>query len=159
MFIKDFPKYQIFQDGSVLGPKGNFLKPWIGRGGYLKVCLAKGIKKRWVYIHRLVCEAFIDNPLNKKEINHLDGNKLNNYFTNLEWVTRSENNYHAFRTGLKKGKRGEDNYSHKLSKKQVEEIRVLKGKRSQRELEKIYGVSHSHISKIQRNLKWEVPNV
>jgi len=48
-------------------------------------------------IHRIVASAFVDNPSDKKEVNHKDGNKLNNHWTNLEWVNRSENNYHAIR--------------------------------------------------------------
>jgi len=60
-----------------------------------------GIAKKYA-IHRLVAIAFIDNPNGKPEVNHIDGNKMNNKVDNLEWVTRSENQYHAYSTGLKK---------------------------------------------------------
>lgn len=52
------------------------------------------------YVHRLVATAFIPNPLNKEMVNHKSGNKLDNRLNNLEWVTRSENQIHAFSIGL-----------------------------------------------------------
>lgn len=61
-------------------------------GGYLRV----GLSRKDYYIHRLVAEAFIDNPNNKKYINHIDGNKTNNKVENLEWCTANENMQHAY---------------------------------------------------------------
>ena len=52
------------------------------------------------YVHRIVAGAFIPNLLDKPFINHIDGNKLNNDISNLEWVTASENTLHAYETGL-----------------------------------------------------------
>jgi hypothetical protein len=58
-----------------------------------------------VKIHKLVALAFVENPHNKPQVNHIDGNKLNNHYTNLEWVTQKENLQHAWSTGLFESKR------------------------------------------------------
>jgi len=60
-------------------------------------------KSKGVRVHRLVGRYFIPNPMLKPCINHLDGNKQNNHFSNLEWCTDSENKYHAFKNGLNHG--------------------------------------------------------
>jgi hypothetical protein len=65
---------------------------------YRDICMlhyVKNRKKKNMYIHRLVAEAFIDNPENKKFVNHIDYDKANNNIDNLEWVTHSENVIHA----------------------------------------------------------------
>lgn len=64
--------------------------------GYSQVGLQKYGTRKYKKIHRLVAEAFIPNPENKKEVNHKDGNKANNCVDNLEWVTTSENQLHSY---------------------------------------------------------------
>lgn len=71
------------------------------KDGYFRVYLSKSSKKKQFMVHRLVAEAFIKNPDNRPVVNHIDGNKQNNAITNLEWCTRSENDLHAFRLGLR----------------------------------------------------------
>ena len=78
--------------------KERILAPREHTGGYLRVQLSR----KDFYIHRLVAEAFIPNPENKSQVNHIDGNKRNNHVDNLEWNTPLENNLHAIRTGLNK---------------------------------------------------------
>lgn len=70
--------------------------------GYYYVYLFNCKKQDSKRVNRLIAEAFIHNPLNKKEVNHINGNKLDNRVENLEWTTRKENMQHAFRKGLVK---------------------------------------------------------
>lgn len=96
----------VSDDGRVLSYKSgkwNELKPNNNGLGYLRVGIGHGNP---CYIHRLVAETYIpnDDPESKTQINHKDGNKQNNHVENLEWCSPSENDIHAFRTGLKKVK-------------------------------------------------------
>jgi hypothetical protein len=68
--------------------------------GYIGTSLNIIKTRKSAMVHRLVAIAFIPNPDNKKEVNHIDGNKLNNHISNLEWVTPKENVEHMWRTGL-----------------------------------------------------------
>lgn len=82
--------------------KGKLLKLQHNGHGYYQVSLSKKGKRKSYKVHRLVAEAFIPNTRKLNHINHIDGNKLNNNVTNLEWVTQQENNQHAWDKGLNK---------------------------------------------------------
>lgn len=73
------------------------LKPALGKSGYLLVSFCVDNVKSNHNVHRLVARAFIENEANKPQVNHKDGNKLNNGVDNLEWVTASENGLHSYR--------------------------------------------------------------
>lgn len=81
--------------------KGKILKKTINTKGYYYVNLSKQSKVKNIKIHRLVANAFVSNPNNYNIVNHIDGNKLNNRFDNLEWCTFSHNNKEAYKQGLK----------------------------------------------------------
>lgn len=112
--------YKIYEDGKIesnlkfsgntrkylIGNIGKELKPMLTRKGYLKVEL----KGKGHYIHRLVGLAFIPNKHDKPQINHKDGNKLNNNVNNLEWVTGQENHTHKMLNGLNVTLSGQDHY-------------------------------------------------
>ncbi len=80
--------------------KGRILKPKI-RGRYHAVDLYTGQCRKTISVHRIVAQAFIANPEYKPHVNHIDGDRMNNNATNLEWVTPSENLKHAFKIGLR----------------------------------------------------------
>ena len=77
--------------------KGRILQPNLSEG-YLMVGLCKSGRQSTIRVHRLAAEAFIPNPENKRTVNHIDENKLNNTITNLEWTTDRENCNHGNRT-------------------------------------------------------------
>lgn len=139
---------------------GRILKPKEHRDGYLQVDLYRGGKRKTQKIHRLVAEAFLGSrPSPDHEVNHKNGNKLDNRIENLEWVTHSENTTHAFRVLGKQPPRvrGEVIGTSKLTEIQVQRIRELckTGKHTQRELGKMFGVSQMQISRIFRRKQWQ----
>ena len=80
--------------------KGKQLKQFIGENGYVSVGLSKGGKLVNVSVHRLVASIFLSNDNNLPQVDHIDGDKLNNNVTNLEWVTAEENTYRAYKSNL-----------------------------------------------------------
>ena len=78
------------------------LKPNTLAKGYYQVTLYKDNKRKSFQVHRLVAQAFVDNPNNMPQVNHINGNKQDNTFSNLEWCDNSENQKHAWRIGLQK---------------------------------------------------------
>jgi hypothetical protein len=111
--------------GSIKIIKGKLLKPGKEHNKYFKVSLSRNCKSKNYPIHRMVGEAFCIHPEGKNYINHKDGNKENNIFTNLEWVTMGENALHAFKTGLR-SLAGESHSQAKLKEREVKFIRYLK---------------------------------
>lgn len=84
--------YKVSNFGNVYSVKSDkHLKPRNNRNGYLQVLLYINGKGKELKVHRIVAEAFISNPCNKQQVNHIDEDKSNNEVRNLEWVTSKEN--------------------------------------------------------------------
>ncbi len=98
--------------------KGKELKRFVDDDGYLRVGLFNGDNKKTRLVHRLVAEAFIENPENKKTVNHINGIKTDNCVDNLEWNTHEENIKHSHKTGLN----GSKNHLNQRSSKKVMQI-------------------------------------
>lgn len=149
--VPDYDGYQVSNFGRVKriykNGKQRVLKPVLNRNGYLRICLSKGNEKKIFSIHRLVAQAFIPNPLSKPQINHIDGNKLNNHVENLEWVTGSENQRHAVGTGLKKS--GQDRPEAKLTNQQAQYIRENPSKYNISQLAQMFSVKRTVIEFVQ----------
>lgn len=97
--VREFNKYNRLNKTHVKTKrliKSHIMKQQKNNKGYLFVCYKQGGKRKNILVHRLVAQAFIPNPNNKKEVNHIDGNPLNNIVSNLEWCTSSENRTHAY---------------------------------------------------------------
>lgn len=136
--------------GSIAIKKGKVLA-LAKSNGYLTVNLPIENTYRTVGVHTLVAIAFVPNPNNLPIPNHKDGDKHNNQFTNLEWVTYSQNMYHASKNNLIET--GERHYNAKLTDVQVQEIRdkYKLGTYSHSDLGKLYGVTKQNITMILNN--------
>jgi hypothetical protein len=147
-------KYQVNNFGHIksLLRKGKILKNSVlSKTGYLCVDLCYNGKITKHTIHRLVAKAFIPNPENKEQVNHINGVKKDNRVINLEWSTRSENQLHSIRIGLRTTK-GEKNSQSKLSSDDV--LHILESKEKYNILSKKYNISISTISDIKRGYSW-----
>ena len=90
---------------------GKMLKLTVFKNGYKCVSLRKDSKTKKHYVHRLVAKTFIENTHDKRTVNHIDGNTLNNHVSNLEWLTDSEQQYHAYdKLSRTNGMKGKENY-------------------------------------------------
>ena len=155
--ISNLVGYDINRDGVIRNHRTRkIIKPSPNKKGYLSLTLGNHKTKR---VHRCVAETFIPNPHNKTEVNHIDGNKLNNCVDNLEWVTGRENMDHGVRLGLFKTEAnkisatGENNNSAKLTETQVREIRNSSLPR--KDLADMYGVSYGTIGDIIMRRSWK----
>ena len=139
--VSNFGRVKSFQRGE------RILKLNLNRHGYLYVRPFRDGKYKNTLVHRLVAQAFVPNPESKREVNHINGIKADNRAENLEWVTASENQQHAFLIGLRKT--GEGSHRAKLTNAQVVYIRDNPDDLNTCELARTFGVDPSTIHLIQ----------
>lgn len=172
--MTDIPGYEglycINMSGDVFAPprtwrsgKGNtrhhdglWITARLDHKGYPRLVLTRdGRSKQWL-VHRLVAIAFLPNPLNKPQVNHMDGNPANPRVGNLEWATAAENSQHAYRTGLHVARFGDDAPTNILTSSQV---RIIKGLLAQGvrpiDIAHISGLARKNIYNVKEGVAWK----
>lgn len=163
---KEFPiqggNYRISSHGRIrtLGRStpGKILEPHTDDYGYPRIGLYINKKMKMFHTHRLVALAFLYPPddLNKNQINHLDGNKNNNHYTNLEWCNSKDNLNHALENGLRKRVQGNANIGSKLNKDQVKEIKQLaKTDIKRKDLATLFNITYGYLKQILNGRHWK----
>lgn len=159
--ITNYEDYYITETGEVWR-NNHQLTPWLTNSGYLEVGLSKQGKIKKCYIHRLVAQMFLNNG---KEftltVNHKDGNKLNNNVNNLEIISQSNNNKHAYQNNLKQpiNAKKELNGNAKLTQKDIDFIREhYKPRDSQwsgKKLAEMFDITPANVSNIVNYKLWK----
>lgn len=147
---KPFADYLIYKDDTIKSLlTGKNIRKRIGPNGYFQINLYINGKCKTFMLHRLVANAFIPNPNNLPCVNHIDGNKLNNQLSNLEWVTHKDNMRHAFRTGLVRPATGKETKHGRFTEDDIKYIRELREQgKSQYQIASIYNVTRGAIQQI-----------
>lgn len=149
-------KYKVSNCGTFVGARG-ILKQRMNRDGYLDVTVGTMDKRTTVKVHRIVAILFIENPYDKKEVNHKDFNRANPRADNLEWVTHEENVKHSRDAGNYSGiQLGIKNVKCRLTEKQVLKIRELYDTKelTQMEIAKLYNIGWSTVHNIVFRFTW-----
>lgn len=153
--VRSLDRTVVAKAGHSIFLKGRIMKLRLSHGYWAVGLCVNGVMSS-AKIHCLVAKAFIgDRPLGY-DINHIDGNKLNNAVSNLEYCTHAKNMQHAVSTGLQLGCKGEDHPKSILTDRKVLEIRRLfaQGGISKAAIARMYGVSYGAIFDILSNRRW-----
>lgn len=149
--------YEVSDAGMVRSLKrtttsGRVLSQRAGTGGYLNVCLCKNNRKKTFVVHRLVARAFLDNPEGKPEVNHKNGIRTDNRAENLEWVTRGENEKHAYEVLGKSPRAYWKDKPRKFARRFTDEqvLAIRSDERPYSQIAAEYGVSKTAIRDIKR---------
>ena len=133
--------------------KGKVLSQKISKSGYSQVQLFCARKRgKSAYVQRLVADAFVPNPDNFPEVNHIDENKSNNNSVNLEWCDRYYNTHYGTRNDKIRDYMRKTRA--KISTKEVEKIKLLSDNKSVREIAQMFGISYSQVRRILSGANW-----
>lgn len=154
--IQESPNYFVSNLGNIKSNKNRIkgnLKPLKDKDGYFTVSVRETGKMRLLKVHRLVAQAFIDNPENKPQVCHIDGDRGNNYYKNLYWGTSKENNRDKIKHGtLAKGNKIG------ISKLTADDVLKIRGLISEGSssgvIAKIFGVHRSTVKSIRSGKTW-----
>lgn len=165
--IKGFEDYQVSSDGELKTfnwkNKGieAIMKPAFDNGGYLRTMLKHKETGKFstIKVHRIVAQTFLENPLNKPQVNHKNGVRHDNRIENLEWVTHSENQLHSFRI-LDRDVKGEKNSCAKLKNENVLWIRENYPNRkslnlTRKKIAEMFGISEGTLKQVISRKKWK----
>jgi hypothetical protein len=123
--VPEFDNYEVSNYGRIRNSTGEIKKPYFSQKGYCCFRFYNGKENKSLLIHRVVCILFHENELNKPCVNHKDGNKKNNHYKNLEWVTYSENSTHMYRVLKVKSPLSGTVYGKNVNSKSV--IKIVSG--------------------------------
>lgn len=131
------------------------IKPVMDSGGYFQICFCHKGKPYQPSFHRCVAKAFIPNPENLPEVDHINDDKSDNRPENLMWSTKVENIRKAWKTGAAKARKGTSHHNSKLTEQTVLEIRSLYPKLSRKELSVRFEITISLVDKIIYRQRWK----
>jgi len=151
--VLSLARYIFYKNGRKYYLKEHMMSQHLNAGYYAVSVHKNGIRDE-LKIHRAIAEAFISNPLNLPEVNHKDGNKLNNEISNLEWCTSRENQLHAYKIKLRIPTFGQEGCNAKLNDIDVYLIKILLKYLTRKLISKMFNVSISTIDRISSGRTW-----
>lgn len=150
--VTGFPGYEVSEDGMVRSRYGRILSSPLDGSGYRYVSLKIGRGTHRKRVHVLVAAAFWVREEGLDTVDHIDGDKSNNHYSNLQWVTRAINTQRAAATGLINNS-GSRNGQAKLTEADIIPIRTSAA--TIKELARRYGVREATISNIRNGKRWK----
>lgn len=151
-------RYKVSADGRVYSVRKDlYMVSSLSKSGYPQVKLFDGASYHPKNVHRLIAETFLAKPEGQVEVNHKDGNKLNNSSDNLEWITKSANTKHAYDNGLRYAAYsvGSEHANAKIIEEDIRDIRMFKEKgMSLNEIARVYPLTKASIWKIVKHRSW-----